>query len=429
MNYPHPTPDERSPAWTSLLCAVLLSATFINYADRVVVTQNAVPILKEFEASEEEYGKINGRFGLGFAFGAVVFGILADLLPVRWLYPAVVLAWSTFGAVSGNAKTLDELIQYQTLLGFFEAGHWPCALRTTQRVFRPEKRTLGNSLLQSGAALGAVVTPLVILAIHQRAPEHWRVSFYLAGALGIPWAVGWLLLVRDSDLARPVIQTDDSPTGRGFATPASDPPFLHVFLMRRWWVLLAIVLFINTVWHYIRVWMPVILEKDRHYSHEFVQGYTSLYNAATFLGSLASGGLTAWLVRQNWHVHRARLAAFLLFAVLTALCAVAAFLPNGSLLLGTLLLVAFGSLGLFPVYYSLNQEISAKHQGKVGGVLGFTAWMVMSYVHPAVGKAVDTNPGIRPWIFATVGLLPLAGWIVLALFWGRRGESNRIAEG
>jgi hypothetical protein len=112
--------------------------------------------------------------------------------------------------------------------------------------------------------------------------------------------------------------------------------------------------------------------------------------------------------------------AFLLFGLLASLSIPAAFLPAGRLLLVLLLLVAFGSLGLFPIYYSLNQELSAKNQGKVGGTLSFATWGVLAIVHPLIGRWVDADPTIRPWLFAAVGLGPLIAFGVLTLFWGAR---------
>ena len=49
----------------------------------------------------------------------------------------------------------------------------------------------------------------------------------------------------------------------------------------------------------------------------------------------------------------------------------AAFQPRGPCATGLLLLVAFGSLGVAPIYYSFNQEMSGRNQGKVGGSLSF----------------------------------------------------------
>ena len=78
-----------------------------------------------------------------------------------------------------------------------------------------------------------------------------------------------------------------------------------------------------------------------------------------------------------------------------------------------------------PVYQApivgLNQEISAKNQGKVGGTLGFSAWMIISIVHPVVGAMVDADPGIRPSILTVVGILPLMAFLVVLLGWENQG--------
>ena len=79
------------------------------------------------------------------------------------------------------------------LLGFFEAGHWPCALVTAQRLLARRDRPLGNSILQSGASLGAIATPIVVLALDDRLrPDSWRLPFRVIGALGVVWVVAWL---------------------------------------------------------------------------------------------------------------------------------------------------------------------------------------------------------------------------------------------
>lgn len=414
------SPRDRSRTWAGALAVVLLSATLLNYANRFAFTQNAVPIQQAFGTGEEGYGELAGLFGLGFAIGGLMFGILADCVSVRILYPLVVVVWSLAGISSGLVSSLAGMGASRFVLGLFEAGHWPCALRTTQRTFKPDRRPLANSVLQSGASLGAVATPLLVAWLYRVDPNQWRLAFFIVGGFGLPWVLCWLWLVDEGDVRRPVIQTDETSRGPGEERVLQEIPFYRIFLTRRWWLLLFVVVCINTLWHYIRVWMPVTLEKDHGYSHEFVAYFTSLYYLATFFGSLASGWLAARLARAGWNVHRARLVVFLMFGLLSTLSIPAAFMPRGWLLLGCLLLVAFGSLGLFPIYYSLNQEISARNQGKVSGTLAFSTWGILFVVHPAVGRFVDADPAIRPYLFAAVGLGPLLAFAALALFWGRR---------
>lgn len=417
-----PMPDierpQRTVRWGRWLSLVLLLATFLNYSGRFAFTENSSRIQETFETNKEGYGEAAGLFALGFAFGGLLFGILADAVSVRLLYPLVVVVWSLAGISSGLVGSLFGLGISRFILGLFEAGHWPCALRTTQRSFKPAQRTLANSILQSGASLGAVATPLLIVGLYGWDPTQWKLAFFIVGGLGLPWVMLWLLTVKESDVRQPVIQTDETDTGE--ERELVEIPFYRLFLTSRWWVLLFVVVCINTPWHYIRVWMPDTLQDDHGYSPEFVGYFRSLYYMATFFGSLVSGWLTGHLAGRGWNVHRARLNVFLLFALLTTLSIPAAFLSRGPLLLGSLLVVAFGSLGLFPIYYSLNQELSAKHQGKVGGSLGFCTWGILFFMHPVIGRLVDANPSSRPWIFAAVGLGPLLAYAALRLCWGQR---------
>lgn len=407
-----------SPNWPIAL--VLLAATTLVYANRVVFTQNAVPIQRAFATDEQGYGSVEGKFGLGFAFGGLCFGLLADRVRVRWMFPAVVLVYSAFGTSSMLVDSLGALGWTRFLLGFFQAGHWPCSLRTTQRVFKPHRRAWGNSVLQAGASVGAVATPLLVGALHGIDPDLWRWSFPIVASLGVPWAIWWLATIREDDLRRPVIQTDETSAGRGVDEKLREVPLWRIFLSSRWWVLMAVTLLINTFWHYIRVWMPLTMEKDHGYDRQFVAYFTSLYYLMTLVGAIVAGWWTTHLTARGWNVHRARCTTFLLCALLASVAVPAAFAPRGIVLLVSLLFVALGSLGLFPIYYSLGQELSARYQGTLGGLLGFCAWAVLYFVHPEIGRLVKADPELRPYLLAAISLGPLLATILLAVGWGRR---------
>ena len=55
-----------------------------------------------------------------------------DRVSVRWVYPLMVLGWSLAGVLTGYASAFWSLLLFRMLLGLFEAGNWPCGLRTTE---------------------------------------------------------------------------------------------------------------------------------------------------------------------------------------------------------------------------------------------------------------------------------------------------------
>jgi len=420
----------RSTGWTWALCLTLFLATFLNYAHRVVLTQNSVAIKAHFETDDAGYGRAEKWFGYGFAAGGLVFGVLADLVSIRWLFPLLVLAWSAATYGSARAESFDQFVAWRFALGLCEAGHWPCSLRMTQRSFPPDRRTLGNGILQAGASGGQIAVPLLLLWLS--AQQHgWSRAFDLAAVAGLPWIVLWWGLVGERDVQRPVWQSAEvsreHPTEAGAGATAVETVrelreivWYRVFLLPRWWLLLLVVVCINVPWHALRVWMPDTLQGHFGYQKNFVDQFTAWYYASTFAGSLFTGWAIARLCERGWRVHQARLGLFGLCAGLVALLAPTLFVTGaGPLLLGVLLLVAFGSLGLSPIYYSLNQEISARAQGRVGGSLSFLLWVILAVMQSTIGELVKCQPAVRPLIFAVVAALPLLAWLALATLWTR----------
>ena len=128
------------------------------------------------------------------------------------------------------------------------------------------------------------------------------------------------------------------------------------------------------------------------------------------------GAIALGLQRRGLSLPRARLLVYFACCLLTACATLAAFLPAGLGLMAVLLLVGCGSLGLFPFFYALSQELSQRHQGKVIGVLGTSAWVALSVLHPLFGRYIDAT-GSFDLGLALIGWVPLVSWVVLWRFW------------
>lgn len=408
----------RSQTWTWTVCGLLLLATMLNYMDRQALNQLSTTIIDDLDLDEHEYGRIESIFGIAFAIGALIFGWLADRINVRWLYVYAVLGWSAAGVATGFANTFEAFLVCRFFLGLAEAGNWPCALRTTQRILPPEKRTMGNSLLQSGAAFGAVLTPIVVLGIAVY-HDDWRLAFWVIGSLGLFWMALWLLVVSNHDLALPESH-EETPEEK-------ERSGMSWFLLRRYLVLVVLVISINVTWHFFRVWLPLFLEKQAGYERHEMQLVSTAYYIATDVGTLSAGVATLYLVRRGMVLHRSRCFVFFCCALLVMLSLIAARLYAGPLLFCLLMIIGFGALGLFPVYYSLSQELTKKHQGKLTGSLGCINWLAMAVLHEVVGGYVKETKDYRQAI-ALVGLVPLAGFLFLVVFWGKDEDARHESE-
>jgi ACS family hexuronate transporter-like MFS transporter len=500
----------------------------INYMDRLTLNLSAARIMGEFGLDERQYGQLESGFAFAFAVGAIIFGWMADRWNVTLLYPLAVLAWSAAGFGTGMTRSFAGLLLCRSLLGLAEAGNWPCALRTTQHILSPGQRSMGNSLLQSGAALGAIITPLIVawFVIEGDPAKHptwvagaagwlasagqpgvpfagilpgalapvyhpgaWRYPFMAIGAIGVTWVLLWFLFVRRADLA---IERRVSPSligivgllvlllgldialqlahviipwlnGLGLKVGSLPPEVIVAWLehplvtlavklgvaalgitavarwlfrstradgegeklprrdfVRRFWVLVVLVVSVNVAWHYFRAWLPLFLQKGRGYGEAETSWFTMAYYIATDAGSLTAGATAMYLARRGLTVHGSRVRVFAACAAMTGLSAVAAFLGRGPLLLGLLLVIGFAALGLFPIYYSFSQELTTRHQGKLTGSLGCICWLSMYALHALVGESIKATGSYTLGV-ALAGLAPLLGLAILVGLWdGRR---------
>jgi ACS family hexuronate transporter-like MFS transporter len=397
------------------ICVLLLLASAINYMDRQTLANASVRITREFELSEEQYGNLEAGFGWAFAAGSLVFGYLADKISVRWLYACVLALWSAVGFATGYSRNYDELLLYRTLLGFFEAGHWPCGVKTVRVLLGARDRALGNSVLQSGTSIGAIVTPIIMAFLLTSEEGSWRFPFQIVGAVGFVWVVAWLALA-------PRLSTQDRHASEAEVDVATDGArsrsWWQVLLDRRMLVILVVVALINTAWQLLRAWLPKFLQEGRGYSENPMLYFNAVWFAVTDVGCLGAGALTLWLARRGHSIVQSRLVTF---GACALLCLSALFLPGldaGWLLLAVLLIVGAGALGVFPIYHAFTQELSHEYQGRVTGIAGVAAWAFSPLAHQLFGKHIDRTGSFDQGLMMA-GCLPMTAFLCLLLFWPR----------
>ena len=142
--------DNRKSTWRWWVCGALLLATLLNYMDRQALSETATELKQRYNLDDGRYGQVEQWFSYAFATGGVLFGFLADRFGPRRLYPIVLVGWSLAGIATTfaaspeaigwledpgddpGAGTFRWLLMCRTILGLFEAGHWPCALITAR---------------------------------------------------------------------------------------------------------------------------------------------------------------------------------------------------------------------------------------------------------------------------------------------------------
>lgn len=414
---PTDAPGARSATWRWYVCVLLLLATVVNYMDRLTANTLAVEIQGEFRLNDEQYGNLEFWFGMAFALGSLLFGWLVDRIGVFWLYPAVLVGWSAMGFLTGLSRSYSDLLVLRFLLGLFEAGHFPCGLKTVQVLLPARDRALGNSLLQSGTALGAILAPQAIRLLIEEGTGGWRKPFLVIGAGGTAWVVLWFLSMRPGDLRDP-LEKPAAADDELLPKPDDGPSFWRFLFSWRFLALAIMVIAINLNWHLFRVWLPKFLRESRGYGRDEMLNFTTFYYIAADLGALGTGYLAGRLARRGWSVFGSRMAIYAGCCVLTTLTTAAALMPRGPWLLASLLAVAFGGLGAFSAFYSLTQDLSRKHQGKLSGTLSTTTWLVSAMIHPQIGRYLDRTHDYT-FVVGAAGWFPVLGLVAVLALWHR----------
>ncbi len=404
-----PPPKSNLRWW---VCGMLFLATTLNYMDRVALNQTSNVILKEFGLDDRDYARLEAAFDIAFGIGTLLIGWLVDRVNVRWVYPVVVAGWSLAGFLTGYTDTFTMLLLARIALGFFEAGNWPCGIRTTRTILPPAERSFGNALFQSGTAIGAIITPLIVLACFnyygEDTPGVWTVPFRAIGLIGIVWVVAWIAFVPGRLFPPPLSSTE----------PAT--PFSAVFRDRKFWLLVLVIFGVNTGWHTVRVWMPRLLKVGHGYKEEEIQQFGMAYYFAADLGSWGVGLLTMYLAHRGRDLFRVRRGTFYFCTFLLLISTIAVPNLSGQQLQLALIVVGFAALGLFPTYFSLSQEVSGRHQGKVTGTLGCMNAIYMAGMKTAQGAYVNETQRFDNLI--AIAAIPAVIACLALLFWP---QSNR----
>ena len=223
--------DAPSESYSRYVLAVLVLVYVLNFLDRQIITILAEDIKADLGISDAEIGFL---YGTAFAVFYAVFGIplgrLADVWTRRTLISFGLGFWSLMTAVSGMAKTFEQLGAARIGVGVGEASATPAAFSMLSDSFPARARATVLAIYSSGIYIGAGLGIL----IGGQIVDRWNAAFPagdapfgLAGwqaaylAVGLP---GLLVAVWVRTLREPIRGAAD-----GIYTPPEPHPFREFF--------------------------------------------------------------------------------------------------------------------------------------------------------------------------------------------------------
>ncbi len=193
-----------------LIVALLFCIYMLMVIDRVSIAVAAKYIMSEYHLSEVQIGSIFSAFLVSYALFQIPGGWLGDRFGPRRVLAGAVCWWSLFTMLTALAGdwfltslvgVMGSFVIVRVLFGLGEGTGVPNYNRVITNWVAPQERGLALGVVLSGNAFGAAVTPPLVAWI--MVTFGWRMSFLLAGGMGIVAALVWYWFTTDRQEEHP----------------------------------------------------------------------------------------------------------------------------------------------------------------------------------------------------------------------------------
>src|SRR5262245_35772697 len=173
----------------------VMLATLLSYIDRQVLAVLAPTILHDTGLNANQYTNAISAFSFAYMLGNPLWGSFLDYVGLRVGMLMAVGLWTAASASHAWVTGFVGFALARAVLGFGEGGAFPGAFRTAVESLPQSQVSRGMALGYSGASLGALITPLLLLPVAQ-GHVTWQTAFLMTGALGTAWMLLWLGIAR-----------------------------------------------------------------------------------------------------------------------------------------------------------------------------------------------------------------------------------------
>jgi MFS family permease len=408
-----------------LMLALCFTATAINYVDRATLAVGAPFIQHELGIDSATMGLLLSGFFWTYALMQLPLGWLVDRVGPRIVYAAAVTWWSVFTALTGLVSGAASIFGARLALGAGEAACYPSNAKVAALWFPVHERGLAAGIFDSGSRTGAALSLPIIAGLV--GAFGWRMSFVIAGGLGVLWTIAWLLLYRDP-AAHPRISSTQLRLLRS-AQPASTTreaiPWASLFRQRTVWGMMLGFFCLNFVLYFFITWFPSYLMNVRGFSLRQL-GSLGMLPALVSVPTEWLGGWTSdTLHRRGWSLTAARKTCIVAGLLCSSSIFCAAFTSGLAATLAFFTLAYSGAAFAAANVWSLPADVapSSALVGSLGGIQNaaanlagvitatFTGFMLQitggSYLIPLLVSAGFCILGAVSYLFIVGRLEPL----------------------
>ncbi|HEX7800881.1 MAG TPA: MFS transporter [Asticcacaulis sp.] len=407
-----------------IVCFILFAAVVLSYIDRLVISVLKPHLAAQYHWTETGYADVALYFQLVYGIGFLVAGRIIDRIGAKAGYTLAMILWTAGHMLHAAVTTTTGMIFARLPLALGEAATYPAALVAVNDWFPKRERALAIGILNAGANVGAVVTPLIVPAI--MLAFGWRMCFIITGALSFVWLAAWLLFYRKPRQHKMASSAE-------VAWIESDPyvretrkaPYSKILKTPQAWAYMAGRFLIDPVWWTFLFWLPSFFAKQFGVKDMgFGPPLVAIYVLAD-LGSIFGGWLSGRFLHAGWTTNRSRKTAMAVMACVVLPVAFAGFAPNMWIAVALIGLACAGHQGfstnLFTVPGDLFPHYASGTVAGLGGLAGACGGMLMAKF---AGIILQTTHGDYAPIFMVSSVAYLLALVVVHLICPRWGRAN-----
>jgi ACS family hexuronate transporter-like MFS transporter len=349
-----------------LICALLFTATALNYVDRQIIGLLEPRLAQQLNWSATDYGNIVFSFQLAYALGYVAFGKLIDRVGVRLGYALAVSFWTVAHVAHAWANSLSDFLLVRFAIGLGESGNFPAGLKAVAEWFPKRERAFATGIFNAGANAGAIVTPLIVPVITLH--FGWRAAFLITGGFTVLWLVIWLAMYRPPRQHRRLGRAELALIESDPPDPPVSIPWVSLLKVRETWAYAIGKFLIDPIWWMYLFWLPEFLVRRHHLDLEtFGPPLVAIY-VVSDLGSIAGGWMSSRLLRAGFTLNAARKWTMLLCAVLVMPIVAASYVNNLWAAVAIVALATAGHQGFSCNLFTLPSDVFPRRA--VGSLVG-----------------------------------------------------------
>ena len=287
------------------IIGLIFIATVINYIDRTAFALLWPQMGKDLGMDNTDYALMLNIFMVTYAASKFLSGRLYDQIGTRIGFIVSIVTWSLAAAFHAVAKGVVSLSIVRGLLGLGEAGLWPGAVKSNGEWFPVKQRALAQGIFNSGASIGNVIAPVVIVFLY--AQFGWKSTYVILGLVGLLWVIPWYVINKSkpedhpwiTDEERKLLLNDRLENNVVVEKGAKSLSIPTLLSYKQPWGVLLCRFFIEPIWWFFAGWMPIYLNSKFGLSIEEIGNTMWISYLMAAAGGILGGLFTEAIIKRS----------------------------------------------------------------------------------------------------------------------------------